>query len=385
MARGESAVCLGCSKKFKQSEYSLQCTICGLWIHKTCSGITDELYNLIDLQLQQTGRTYWACRPCTVYSQGLTHRMKEIENQLTEVKATCGKNEEGLQKVQAEVSKLAEKVSKQEKRVEEVASVSGQDIFEELREREARKLNVVMYGMGEAPADRTGFERWDWDMKSCSNLFTSLKLNVKVEGVKFCRRVGEPGGPPRPLIVGFHEERDRNIVIRCDTRNTSFSDVEIGPDQTKRQKQEEMDMKAEAVRRNKDMPSEDRSKNLAWLVVGPRGDKRLIKRYVCLEMERREGGVRARGQARGSNRRSMAQNKGPSVATGANLTTLGHEEVTDCEEMEEGDEREEEEPVLISQTSGRGRGRPPAARAGYRKRRGGDAELGREAEPPAKH
>jgi hypothetical protein len=204
--------------------------------------------------------------------------MKEIENQLTEVKATCGKNEEGLQKVQAEVSKLAEKVSKQEKRVEEVASVSGQDIFEELREREARKLNVVMYGMGEAPADRTGFERWDWDMKSCSNLFTALKLNVKVEGVKFCRRVGEPGGPPRPLIVGFHEERDRNIVIRCDTRNTSFSDVEIGPDQTKRQKQEEMDMKAEAVRRNKDMPSEDRSKNLAWLVVGPRGDKRLIKR-----------------------------------------------------------------------------------------------------------
>jgi hypothetical protein len=46
MARGETAVCLGCSKKFKQSEYSLQCTICGLWIHKTCSGITDELYSL---------------------------------------------------------------------------------------------------------------------------------------------------------------------------------------------------------------------------------------------------------------------------------------------------------------------------------------------------
>ncbi len=125
MARGESAVCLGCSKKFKQSEYSLQCTICGLWIHKACSGITDELYNLIDLQLQQTGRTYWACRPCTVYSQGLTHRMKEIENQLTEVKATCSRNEDGLQKVQAEVSKLAERVSKQEKKVEEVASVSG--------------------------------------------------------------------------------------------------------------------------------------------------------------------------------------------------------------------------------------------------------------------
>jgi N-acetylneuraminic acid mutarotase len=80
------------------------------------------------------------------------------------------------------------------------------------------------------------------------------------------------------MIVGFHEERDRNAVLRSDTRNTNFKDVEIGPDQTKKQKQEEMDMKAEAVKRNREMPSEDRSKNLAWLVVGPRGDKRLIKR-----------------------------------------------------------------------------------------------------------
>ena len=382
MARGETAVCLGCSKKFKQSEYSLQCTICGLWIHKTCSGITDELYSLIDLQLQQTGRTYWACRPCTVYSQGLTHRMKEIENQLSEVKATCSKNEEGLQKVQAEVSKLAEKVNRQEKRVEEVAAVSGQDVFEELREREARKLNVVMYGMGEAPADRAGFERWDWDMMSCKNLFTALKLDVKTEGVKFCRQVGEPGGPPRPMIVGFHEERDRNAVLRSDTRNTNFKDVEIGPDQTKKQKQEEMDMKAEAVKRNREMPSEDRSKNLAWLVVGPRGDKRLIKRYVCLEMERRTGGRGVRGQARSSRGTTGRESYRMS---GSNLTPLGNREEEACE-MEEEDERDEEVIPLGSQAQGRGRGRqPPATRSGQSKRKGVEADLGREVEPPAKY
>jgi hypothetical protein len=172
--------------------------------------------------------------------------MKEMENQLTEVKATCSRNEDGLQKVQEEVSKLAERVSKQEKKVEEVAAVSGQDVFAELREREARKTNVVMYGIGEAPKERIGHERWDWDMKSCNNLFTALKLDVKMEGIKFCRRVGERGGPLRPIIVGFYEERDRNIVLRCDTRGTSFKDVEIGLDQTKKQKQEEMDMKAEA-------------------------------------------------------------------------------------------------------------------------------------------
>jgi hypothetical protein len=384
MARGESAVCLGCSKKFKQSEYSLQCTICGLWIHKACSGITDELYNLIDLQLQQTGRTYWACRPCTVYSQGLTHRMKEIENQLNEVKATCSRNEDGLQKVQAEVSKLAETVSKQEKKVEEVASVSGQDVFAELRERAARKPNVVMYAIGEAPEERTGHERWDWDMKSCSNLFSALKLDVKMEGIKFCRRVGEPGGPPRPMIVGFYEERDRNIVLRCDTRGTNFKDVEIGPDQTKKQKQEEMDMKAEAVRRNREMPNEDRAKNLAWLVVGPRGEKRLVKKYVCLEMERRVGGGGVRGRDRTS-RGTAGRGRSLHTVTGANLTPLGTGETTDGEEMEEDDERECEVTAAGSQASRRGRGRPPGTRTGPSKRKGGEADLGRESEPPAKY
>jgi hypothetical protein len=239
-----------------------------------------------------------------------------------------------------------------------------------------------MYGMGEAPADRTGFERWDWDMMSCKNLFTALKLDVKTEGVKFCRRVGEPGGPPRPMIVGFHEERDRNAVLRSDTRNTNFKDVEIGPDQTKKQKQEEMDMKAEAVKRNREMPSEDRSKNLAWLVVGPRGDKRLIKRYVCLEMERRTGGRGVRGQARSSRGTTGRESYRMS---GSNLTPLGNREEEACE-MEEEDERDEEVIPLGSQAQGRGRGRqPPATRSGQSKRKGVEADLGREAEPPAKY
>jgi hypothetical protein len=37
-----------------------------------------------------------------------------------------------------------------------MATVSGQDVFAELREREARKTNVVMYRIGEAPEERTG-------------------------------------------------------------------------------------------------------------------------------------------------------------------------------------------------------------------------------------
>jgi hypothetical protein len=214
----------------------------------------------------------------------MNHKMREIETQLEQVKVSCQKNEGGLLKVQDEVTKLAAAVETQSKKVEEAqaaaAATSSSGIFEELRERESRKANVVMHGMGEAPPDHIGRARWDWDMKSCENLFAALHIPVKADRIRFVRRVGEAGSHPRPLVVGFHEEQDRARVLRADTRRTNFSDVDIVPDLTKAQRKEEDDLRAEMVSRNRELCSEDRAKNLAWVVVGPRGAKRLVKKFV---------------------------------------------------------------------------------------------------------
>jgi len=216
--------------------------------------MSDEIFNFINLQHKQTGTTYWACRPCTAYAQGMNHRVKQLEEEMEEMRTACDKNDSGLQKLQQDVGKLAEEVKQQAKKVEETAktTASGSSIFEELRERESRRLNVVMYGIGEAPADMTGRERWDWDLQSCGNLFSDLSLGLQRDCIKFCRRVGEVGPQPRPMVVGFYEEGTKVKVLRCDTRGTAFSNVEIGHDLTKQQKQEELDMKNEAVKRNRE-------------------------------------------------------------------------------------------------------------------------------------
>ena len=302
-ANKEATTCLACSKKFGKSDFSAQCTVCGLWIHKACANLTDEMFKFLDDQFKLTGTAFWACRACTQYAKQMNHKMREIEVQLEQVKESCQKNEGGLQKVQEDVTKLAAAVEKQSKKVEEVqaaaAAADSSSVFEEIRERESRKGNVIMHGMGEAPPDHAGRARWDWDIRSCENLFAALHIPVKAEGIRFVRRVGEAGGQPRPLVVGFHEERDRARVLRADTRRTQFSDVDIVPDLTKAQRKEEDDLRGEMVNRNRRMSSEDRSKNLAWVVVGPRGAKRLVKKYIDVTAEmanrrpprRREEGV----------------------------------------------------------------------------------------------
>jgi hypothetical protein len=66
---------------------------------------------------------------------------------MEEIRNACEKNDSGLQKVQDKVDKLAEKVGNVAKRAAEAVTMDENSVYEELREREQRKTNVVMYGM----------------------------------------------------------------------------------------------------------------------------------------------------------------------------------------------------------------------------------------------
>lgn len=72
------------------------------------------------------------------------------------------------------MEKLTERVEQQAKLLKKMAMGWDSGVYEELREREAWSLNVVMYSMGEAASDVTDRGRWDWDIKSCVKLFPAL-------------------------------------------------------------------------------------------------------------------------------------------------------------------------------------------------------------------
>jgi hypothetical protein len=169
---------------------------------------------------------------------------------------------------------------------------------DELREREIRKKNVVMHRVGEAgPEMKTIEERKAWDMKSCDNIFNALEMDFRSEdAVRFVRRVGEKGDGPRPLIVGFKREWQREDILdrARHLKTTRFPEVVIVPDLTKEQRREEAAMNEEAGNRNKELTEDDKAKNLEWMVVGARGEKRIVKGVV-----RQRGGA-TRGSLRGT-------------------------------------------------------------------------------------
>jgi hypothetical protein len=114
-------------------------------------------------------------------------------------------NRVALKDLEKRVESISEELKKRDEKVTSVVREGERSIHGELREREARRLNVVFHRIGEMEGGRAKVsERQDWDRKSCSNIFQALKLSLSEESIKFCRRVGEKGTEPRPPIIRFY-------------------------------------------------------------------------------------------------------------------------------------------------------------------------------------
>ena len=370
----KDSTCFGCNKKFTKSDYCVQCVVCSLWIQKSCSGLSDEGFKFISDQIQATGMAYWACKPCTSYAMGINHRVKQMEEKMTAMQHSMDSNTAAVKEVERKVEKLDSKLQEKEEDLEKIVKKTEFNIYDEMRERETRRLNVVFHGVGEKESEEgdTGKDRAEWDRKSCGNIFAALKLDMTEEALKFCRRLGEKGEDPRPLLAGFHTEMERSKLLR-NARNlekTAFKNVNVSADLTKKQRDEEKEMWKEAENRNENLSESDRSKNLQWLVVGARGEKRLVKstprEQTGGEREGRgrrgtiRGGTVRGGPTRGSGTqrgRGLARGRGSGTGrgSGANMVPMGprpsttvspvqrETEQTETSETEESEEMEEDD------------------------------------------
>ena len=272
--------CLSCGLAFGKTtgkkEAAVKCMICSLWCYKSCAGVSDEYLKILEDQLKATGVAYWACRSCAAYNRLVSNRFQEIEKRMDQQENRTKENEENIRQNEEKTEEVNKKVKRLALEVENLKKNSTENWMEEMRERELRRENIEEADEGE----KDGRARAESDLKKLDLVFMAARANIPTkEAVNFCRRVGEKGEEPRPLVVGFHEEATKKRVLRGakNLKTSQYSHVTIAPDMTKVQRKTEDDLKIEAAEKNKHLTMEDRAKNFQWLVVGQRGTKRLIK------------------------------------------------------------------------------------------------------------
>ena len=270
--------CIFCGKNCTKG--TIQCTICALWAHMACTGLSKEALKGLEVQAKEVGRAYWACRSCMNFNTKWNNQMREVSKRQDETETRVANNSDKIDEVMKITEDLRRELREQARKTEGIQERIELVIDEEMREREARKLNLVIHGLPE-PDDRIKEpkERIEQDKIECEKIFIAMKARTRYEAVRFCRRIGERGEDPRPLVIGvYNEDEKRHLLEKArELLYTHFENVTIVPDMTKSQRRGEQRLRQEADQRNTQLTEEDRTKNLKWLVVGKRGEKRLIK------------------------------------------------------------------------------------------------------------
>ena len=158
-------------------------------------------------------------------------------------------------------------------------------------ERAAKECNVVVHGLRES-SRLEARERVQDDMDAFKQVVGVMGVVDGDEGIRFARRLGdrEKGRNgegrdktvPRPLLIGFInkgiQERILDSLWRLvDSNNPDICRISVVRDLTARQRGREQEMVREAAKSNLERQQEDIVGNLAFKVVGRRGEKRIIK------------------------------------------------------------------------------------------------------------
>jgi hypothetical protein len=267
--------------------------MCSLWCHKECARISEEFFKSLEIQKKEMGIAYWACRSCVSFATKMNTKFKEIDKRMDQLSERVDENSDGLELAQQKIDKVEKSVREVEKKVENGEKQSEDQMLEELRAREAIRRNIVIYGLEEQDRD-SDKERMEADLSECERVFRATGVRAGRRDIRFCRRIGEKGKSKgkRPVLIGLKSEPLKIDILDAakELQNTKYKYISIGPDQTRKQRQAETKLNEEVDRKNKEeLTEDDRSKNLKWMAVGRKGEKRIIK-APAREESAREGG-----------------------------------------------------------------------------------------------
>jgi hypothetical protein len=256
----------------------------------------------------------WSCSSCQASAAKVLEVVNAYEKRITDVESRVTTGEGKMKELGKEMEKMKDGLKERDDKIDQKLDRKEKAIFDELRQRDSRRMNVIMHGVVETDKeDAAGSERREWDRAECLAILEALRMGMEDSDIKFSRRLGEASGRgPRPLCVGFFSDGERDKVLRRarELDKTKFKEVSICADLTWKQREEEADLAKEADRRNeRELTEEDKSKNLKWAVVGAKGQKRLVKTAARPQGDPRplRGGWQGRG--RGSQHRQTMDDR----------------------------------------------------------------------------
>ena len=293
--------CLGECK----TTVSVPCNFCETWFHAACvDGMTAAFVECSDAMMLIYGTSSYLCHVCRKGMTKLIIADKDKTTLIRDMQAELKKGaeerkmlNERIDKLEGKTKQVKEKVVVMEREMETGMEQAVKEIREEVvsDKKEADEIanNIVIYGLKESEKEE-GKDRKEDDKQMVKKILDDIEVEID-EAMEVKWRAGKKNDDPtkqRPLIVKMESEEKKEKVLKNAKKlkgKAEWAKVFIQPDLTYRQrvearKQEEK-LKEEAEKKNEEGKNEEGESEGEWIVVGPRG-----KRRVAWKKERGERG-----------------------------------------------------------------------------------------------
>lgn len=284
--------CITCTVNVKDRDKggSINCCVCERWCHIPCTKplLEPAMVKWFYDMHKANGFHNWSCHNCMVAYHKMNVRICNLEKRIDRIddkvqvnSAASAANSEKIDKVDKEVTAVKETVNKV--RTEAVADAT-KAWSAELREREGRKTNLIIFGLQEPSLEvKSGPERKEKDETEVEAMLSGISANITIkEDVKYTTRLGAMGPTvatkPRPLKISFRTQTQREEVLSKakNLPKTRFKKCSLTPDLTALQRTEDEELMKEAEQLNRNMSEEERL-NWVYRCTGKKGERLITK------------------------------------------------------------------------------------------------------------
>ena len=128
--------CITCKKNDK----AVQCSLCDLWIHYSCSDMSEEMLKLLNMMKEQADSHAWSCKCYKSAVQNLSKKVIPLQKKMTEMHNDITTNTKDIT-TNGRVDNIEKDVDKLSSVAQGTSPEKAEDaVFSELKDRETRKV-----------------------------------------------------------------------------------------------------------------------------------------------------------------------------------------------------------------------------------------------------
>ena len=162
--------CLCCGDNCAKGQPAVKCVLCELWAHKNCIKMPESTYKQLEQQYRETNLAYWVCRPCQNFSQRVKHQFEANDKRHLETEARVENNSKRIDRQDKEIEDMKEAMRRMAETMEREKEARDAMVCDEMQEMEARRRNLIIHGLQEAPSlMKANRERIEWDKTYVEN------------------------------------------------------------------------------------------------------------------------------------------------------------------------------------------------------------------------